>query len=91
MDDDSTCASSTRTPELRHLKTEGQAMSILMTRTPPTGRHRLGRPGLIPVTALVTVVRRGFFAAWFRPARHRSPVAATPSGQRGRRAVPAAV
>ncbi len=54
-------------------------MSILMTRTRPTGRHRLGRPGLIPVTALVTVVRRGFFAAWFRPARHRSPVAARPA------------
>ncbi len=30
-----------------------------------------GRPGLIPVSALVTVVRRGFFRSWWRPARHR--------------------
>jgi hypothetical protein len=90
MDDDSTCASPPGTPERRH-RTEGQTMSILMTRTRPTGRHRLGRPGLIPVTALVTVVRRGFFAALFRPAKHRGPVRAAPSGQRGRRAVPAAV
>ncbi len=35
------------------------------------GRHRLGLPGLIPVTALVRVVRRGLFASWLRPGRHR--------------------
>jgi hypothetical protein len=47
------------------------AVSIVMNRTRPTGRHRLGRPGLIPVSALVTVVRRGFLRSWWRPARHR--------------------
>ncbi len=36
-----------------------------------TGRHRLGRPGLVPVTALITVVRRGFFGSWLRRGRHR--------------------
>jgi len=46
-------------------------VSIVMNRTRPTGRHRLGRPGLIPVSALVTVVRRGFLRSWWRPARHR--------------------
>jgi len=50
---------------------EERAVSIVMNRTRPTGRHRLGRPGLIPVSALVTVVRRGFIRSWWRPARHR--------------------
>lgn len=35
------------------------------------GRHRRGRPGLRPVSSFVTVVRRGFFSAWFRPGKHR--------------------
>ena len=43
-----------------------------------SGRHRAGRPGLIPVTAFVSVVRRGFFAAFFRPGRHRFEHPATP-------------
>ncbi len=53
------------------------------------GRHRLGRPGLIPVGVLATVVRRGFFA-WFRAGKHRRPVAKV-AGIRTARAVPAAV
>lgn len=35
------------------------------------GRHRLGRPGLVSVTAFVTVVRRGLFQSWRIPGRHR--------------------
>ncbi|HYO01539.1 MAG TPA: hypothetical protein VET27_06475 [Mycobacterium sp.] len=46
-------------------------MTTTLIRMPVAGRHRLGSPGLIPVTALVTVVRRRFFLAWFRPGRHR--------------------
>lgn len=64
-------------------------MSILMTRTRPSGRHRLGRPGLIPVTALITVARRGLIRSWFRPARHRRSAVATPSEQPVRIPVPA--
>ena len=88
------CASPTRNARAATSRTEGAAVSIVMTRTRPTGRHRLGRPGLIPVTALVTVVRRGFFAALFRSGRHRGPVAprraaARPPG-RSRRGLTAA-
>ena len=54
-------------------------MSITLTRMPVGGRHRLGRPGLIPVTALLTVVRRGLFASWLRPGRHRG--AASPGNR----------
>lgn len=36
-----------------------------------TGRHRLGLPGLIPVTTLARVVRRGLLASWLRRGRHR--------------------
>lgn len=62
-------------------------MSTVLTRPERTvrqltGRHRLGRPGLIPTTALVTVVRRGFFVSWLRRGRHRwvaSTAAATPA------------
>lgn len=51
-------------------------MSTVLTRPERTarkltGRHRLGRPGLVPVTALLTVVRRGFFSSWLRRGRHR--------------------
>jgi hypothetical protein len=35
------------------------------------GRHRRGTPGLIPVTAFVTVVRRGLLSSWLRHGRHR--------------------
>jgi len=51
---------------------------------PVAGRHRLGIPGLIPVTALVTVARRRFFLAWFRPGKHRR-ADYRPSGQRSPR------
>ena len=71
-------------------------MSTVLTRPERTaqrltGRHRLGRPGLIPVTALVTVVRHGFFRTLFGSGRHRA--AALPAMQRGQRrtSVPAAV
>ena len=53
------------------------------------GRHRLGRPGLIPVGVLATVLRRGLFS-WFRPGKHRRPVARV-AGTRTARPVPAAV
>ena len=46
------------------------------TTTVPVGRHRFGRPGGVPVTELVTVVRRGFFASMFGAGRHL----ATPTG-----------
>jgi hypothetical protein len=46
-------------------------VTTTLIRMPVAGRHRLGSPGLIPVTALVTVVRRRFFLAWFRPGKHR--------------------
>jgi hypothetical protein len=46
-------------------------MSIVLHRPRVTGRHRLGRPGLIPLSALVTIRRRSFFTSWFRPGRHR--------------------
>ncbi|GGL90983.1 hypothetical protein [Nakamurella endophytica] len=36
------------------------------------GRHRAGGPGLVPVTMLVQVRRRGWFRSLFRPARHRA-------------------
>ena len=71
-------------------------MSTVLTRPERTertltGRHRLGRPGLIPVAALVTVVRRGFFRTLFGSGRHRA--AAQPAVRRGQRrsSVPAAV
>ena len=43
------------------------------------GRHRLGLPGLVPVTSFVEVVRRNFFVRMFRTGRHRhtAPVGAT--------------
>ena len=65
-------------------------MTIVMNRVRPAGRHRLGRPGLIPVTALTTVLRRGFIRAWFRPGRHRSPAAQVVSNHPGRVHLPAA-
>ena len=66
-------------------------MSTVLTRPERTertltGRNRLGRPGLIPVTALVTVVRRGFFRSLFWSGRHRA--AAMPAGRRVRDRVP---
>lgn len=35
------------------------------------GRHRFGTPGLIHVIGMIPVIRRGFFAALFRPGKHR--------------------
>ena len=66
-------------------------MSTVLTRPERTdrqltGRHRLGRPGLIPVTALVTIARRGFFRSLFRSGRHRA--AALPAARRVRARVP---
>ncbi|WP_420121444.1 hypothetical protein [Nakamurella sp.] len=49
-------------------------MTITLTRPTSTGtagRHRLGRPGLIPASTLVVVVRRGWLSHLLRPARHR--------------------
>lgn len=42
------------------------------------GRHRLGRPGLVHVTAFVQVVYRGLFTSWRQPGRHRIYVAPRP-------------
>lgn len=53
------------------------------------GRHRLGRPGLIPVGMLATVVRRGFLS-WFRPGKHRRQVTRV-AAARTARPVPASV
>ena len=36
-----------------------------------SGRHRAGRPGLLSVTALVPVRRRGWFLSLFRAPKHR--------------------
>lgn len=54
-------------------------MSIVLNRPKVTGRHRLGRPGLIPLSALVTIRRRSIFALWFRSGKHR--YSAIPAGQ----------
>ena len=59
-------------------------MTTTLIRMPVAGRHRLGIPGLIPVTAMVTVARRRFFLAWFRPGKHRR-ADYRPSGQRSPR------
>ncbi len=45
-------------------------ISITQVAAPPAGRHRLGRPGLVPVHALGILVRRRFLS-WFRVGRHR--------------------
>lgn len=48
-------------------------MTITLTRaatSAPAGRHRLGRPGLVPVTSLVAVVYRGWLSHLLRPGRH---------------------
>lgn len=49
------------------------------------GRHQLGAPGRIYVTEFVTVRRRGFLTSWWRPGRHRAPVAAPRHARRARR------
>ena len=54
-------------------------MTSTFTAPAGRGRHRRGRPGLRPVSTFVTVVRRGFFAAWFRPGKHRFEYPATAS------------
>ena len=64
-------------------------MSITLTRMPFGGRHRLGRPGLIPATALLTVVRRGLFASWLRPGGHRRAGLSRPPARHAPTAVPA--
>jgi hypothetical protein len=46
-------------------------MPSAATIAPARGRHRLGRPGLVHVTAFVTVLRRGLFESWRIPGRHR--------------------
>jgi hypothetical protein len=47
------------------------AATTLATTPLMRGRHRLGRPGLVHVTAFVAVVRRGLFESWRVPGRHR--------------------
>jgi len=71
-------------------------MSTVLTRPERTertltGRHRLGRPGLIPVTALVTFTRRGFFRSLFRIGRHRAATLPAARRVRDRPPMPAAV
>ncbi len=58
-------------------------MTITLTR-PATvaqdgGRHRLGRPGLVPVTSLIAVAYRSWLSHWLRPGRHHRA-----AGRRGR-------
>jgi len=57
-------------------------VSIVLHRPRVTGRHRLGRPGLIPLSALVTIRRRSIFTSWFRSGKHRYN--AMPGGQPAR-------
>ena len=49
-------------------------MTITLARPATTaqdgGRHRLGRPGLVPVTSLVVVLYRGWLSHLLRPGRH---------------------
>jgi len=49
-------------------------VTITLTRAATTaqesGRHRLGRPGLVAVTSLIAVVHRGWLSHWLRPGRH---------------------
>jgi hypothetical protein len=49
------------------------AVTITLTRPAATaqgGRHRLGRPGLVPAPSLVVVVYRGWLSHLVRPGRH---------------------
>jgi hypothetical protein len=41
-----------------------------------TGRHRLGLPGLRPLSSFASIVTRGFLARLFYRGRHREPVPA---------------
>lgn len=50
--------------------------------TAGSGRHRLGSPHLTHVAAMITVVRRGFFAALWTPGKHRQVVVTPPLQQR---------
>jgi hypothetical protein len=48
-------------------------VTITLTRPAATdqgGRHRLGRPGLVPASSLVVVVYRGWLSHLLRPGRH---------------------
>jgi hypothetical protein len=65
-------------------------VTIVLTRPRMTGRHRLGQPGLVPVTAMMKVLRRGFFSSWLRPGRHRGSAAPGTSRKAARAHVPAA-
>ncbi|MEP6562817.1 MAG: hypothetical protein ABJD68_17290 [Nakamurella sp.] len=49
-------------------------MTTILHRPRVIGRHRLGRPGLVPLSALVTIRRRSFFTSWFRSGKHRHGV-----------------
>ena len=53
--------------------TEPRAGSPAASATDLTvGRHRRGRPGLIPVTEFVAVRYRSWLSHLFRPPRHRA-------------------
>lgn len=65
-------------------------ISVTHVSAPIGGRHRRGRPGLIPVTTLAVVVRRGLLT-WFRPGKHRRAAPRSNAGRTVRAPVPAAV
>ena len=46
------------------------------------GRHRLGRPGSVPVGNFVQVIYRGLFLSWRLPSRHRRAVTPRPTPTR---------
>ena len=48
------------------------------------GRHRLGRPGRVPVGSFVQVVYRGLFLSWRTPGRHRRLDLPQPASTRAR-------
>lgn len=50
--------------------------------TAGSGRHRLGSPGLTHVAAMMTVLRRGFFASLWTPGKHRQVMVPPPLQQR---------
>ncbi|MET3805146.1 hypothetical protein ABIB25_002146 [Nakamurella sp. UYEF19] len=42
------------------------------------GRHRLGRPGLVPIGFFAAVAYRSLFASWRRAGKHRPYIAPRP-------------
>jgi hypothetical protein len=65
-------------------------ISITLAAAPTVGRHRLGRPGLVPLSALGILVRRGLLS-WFRVGRHRWTAPRAGAGRPQAAPVPAAV